>query len=140
MITINTEYSIARNEDNLYLLRIDKWANPKNLHDSKDAKIGHCSKLCDKEEPYVYLTTNNYGEMKLRSLFPLVKGAVCKKKEVHPWMDEDPYGRSVQRGTYSFEIWDLSALFDILPISELEHTEGEWVDKYKLLNLNHNDK
>ena len=132
MIKIDKEYSIARNEDKLYLLRIDKWANPKNLYDSNDAKIGHCSKLCDRKEPEVYLTTKNYGDMKLRSLFPLVKGAVCKKKEIRPWMDEDPYGRMVERGTYSYEIWDLSALFEILTVSELERTEGEWMDIYKI--------
>ena len=140
MIRIDSQYNIARNEDKLYLLRIDKWANPKNLYDSEDKEIGYCYKLCDKEEPYVYLTTNNYGEMKLRRLLPIVSGAICKKKEIHPWMDEDPYGRKVERGTYSYEVWDLSALFDILPISELEHTKGEWMDKYKLLNLYNNDK
>ena len=132
MIKINSEYSIARNEVNLYLLLIYKWANPKNLLDCDGKKIGRCLRLCSKEEPLIYLTTNNWDEMILRELFPLVKGAACKKKEIRPWMDEDPYGRMVERGTYSYEIWDLSALFEILTVSELERTAGEWMDIYKI--------
>lgn len=133
MIKIDKEYSIARNKDRLYLLHINKWANPKNLLDCDGKKIGRCLRLCSKEEHLIYLTTNNWYEMRLRNLFPLVKGAVCKKKEIRHFIDEDPYGRMVERGTYSYEVWDLSALFEILPVSELERTEGEWMDKYKLL-------
>lgn len=71
--------------------------------------------------------------MILRKILPMTKGAICEKKEIHPWIDEDPYGRKVQRGTFSFEIWDLSKLFEKITEDEMEYVGSEWVTKYRLL-------
>ena len=135
MIKINSEYSIARCKESLYILHVGKWVLSKNLYDSNNLKVGNCSLLCRKEDPVVYLTTNNISEIQLRNILPLVKGAVCKKKELTPWMDEDPYGRKVQRGWLSYEAWDLSTLFSTLKESEIERIEREWIDEYKLLSV-----
>lgn len=74
-----------------------------------NGKWEQCHLICSLRYPVVELSTNNSDERYLRKLFPKLKGAKRIYRKTRTDYDEDPYGRKVQRGTISDEIWDLRA-------------------------------
>ena len=68
-------------------------------------------RVCSKEEPIAWITTNNVEDISLMRYLPKLDGAKLMVNEVHTNYDYDPYGRRVQRGTRPFQKWDLSAVF-----------------------------
>lgn len=82
--------------------------------------------------PIVDLGTNNCEDNGMRKLFRVVPWAKLLYQEDFPNWDEDPYGRRVQRGWISWEIWDLRELFgmsDRLLDEVLEECNKSWVTK-----------
>ena len=67
-------------------------------------------RVCDPKRPVIVLSTNNTNERYLREFLPRLKGAKRVFHKVCDNYDEDPYGRKIKCGTYSYEIWDLRSL------------------------------
>ena len=67
--------------------------------------------VATKEHPVVNLFTNNIDDRILKMHLPHLKGAKKTFDDVVPNMDEDPYGRKVQRGTINRQTWNLSGCF-----------------------------
>lgn len=90
-------------------------------------------RVCDPKRPVIVLSTNNTNERYLREFLPTLKGAKQVFYKVCDNYDEDPYGRKIKCGTYSYEIWDLRSLFDCTKdITEfLNYEERELLKKHK---------
>lgn len=81
--------------------------------------------------PIMELDTNNCEDMGMRQLFRTVSWAKLLYQKNIPYMDEDPYGRRVQRGWISWEIWDLRNLFGMS-----DRPLDEFLSEYKLSLIN----
>lgn len=90
-------------------------------------------RVCDPKRPVIVLSTNNINEIYLREFLPTLKGAKQVFHKVCGNYDEDPYGRKIKCGTYSYEIWDLRSLFDCTKdITDfLNYEEREMLKNYK---------
>lgn len=90
-------------------------------------------RVCDPKRPVIVLSTNNTNERYLREFLPALKGAKRVFHKVCNNYDEDPYGRKIKCGTYSYEIWDLRSLFDCTKdITDfLNYEEREMLKNYK---------
>lgn len=78
-----------------------------------DGKWVNGLKVCNPDYPVVVLSTNNVDERELRRFLPSLQGAKRVYHKEFPDYDTDPYGRRVQRGTRSYDIWDLRDLFGV---------------------------
>ena len=81
------------------------------LHVSGDFFLAQTIRVADKENPYLWIITNNIEDQALLRYLPRLKGAKKLIDEIHEDFDTNPYGRRVPRGTRPFQKWDLSEVF-----------------------------
>lgn len=73
----------------------------------------HGMKVCQPNYPVLVLSNNNEDERNLRRFLPTLEGARRVYHKVVKDYGTDPYGNKVERGTISYEIWDLRSLFNV---------------------------